>query len=268
MNKRLIILAILTLFMTPVWLYAGINIEGTLTRERVVQPGETFRGAIAIRNTGERAAEVKVYQTDYSFTADGRNDYGPPGQLARSNAHWLHLTREQITIAPHSVVNLSYEMTVTDDATLNGTYWSLVMVEPVAVRESTLDARPGEIRAQLTPVIRYAIQMVTHIGDSGSRELAFTNPQLLKVKGQRLFKLDVENTGERWLRPQLWLELFDRNGQPVGKFGGERQRIYPATSVRFQTDLNDIPVGRYRVLIVADGGGDDLFGSQIDLNLE
>jgi hypothetical protein len=268
MYKRFISLVLLSLFMTPVPLYAGITIEGPLTHERVVQPGESFRGAIAIRNTGERAVEVKVYRTDYSFAADGRNDYGPAGRLERSNADWLHLAREQITVAPRSVVNLNYEMRVADDETLNGTYWSMVMVEPVSARESTLAPREGEIRAQLTPVMRYGIQMVTHIGDGGSRELAFTNPQLVKAEGRRLFKLDVQNTGERWLRPRLWLELFDGDGRPVGKFGGEQKRTYPATSVRYQTDLTEVPAGRYRMLIVADGGGNDLFGSQIDLKIE
>lgn len=268
MYKCFISLVMLGLCMMPVRLYAGITIEGTLTHERVVQPGDSFRGTIAIRNTGERAAEVKVYRTDYSFAADGRNDYGPPGRLVRSNADWLHLGREHITIASRSVVNLNYEMRVADDEALNGTYWSMVMVEPVSARESTLAPRKGEARAQLTPVMRYGIQMVTHIGDSGSRELAFANAQLVKAKGQRLFKLDVQNTGERWVRPQLWLELFDHNGQPVGKFGGEQKRIYPATSVRFQSDLSKVPAGRYRMLIVADGGGNDLFGSQIDLKLE
>jgi len=268
MNKHLIILAVLSLLLTPTWLYAGINIDGTLTHERIAQPGETFRGVIAIRNTGQAAAEIKVYQTDYSFTADGSNDYGTPGKLPRSNASWLKLTQEQITIAPQSVVNVHYEVKVADDPTLNGTYWSMVMVEPVASREATLGARSGEISAQLTPVMRYGIQMVTHIGDDGTRELAFTNPQLLKKEGQRLFKVDVENTGERWLKPQLWLELYDGNGRPLGKFKGERHRIYPATSVRFQVNLGDIPAGRYHTLIVADSGGDDLFGSQIDINLQ
>jgi hypothetical protein len=268
MSKRFISLIMLSLFMIPIRLDAGITIEGPLTHERIVQPGESFRGTIAIRNTGERAAEVKVYRTDYSFAADGRNDYGPPGRLVRSNADWLHLGREQITVAARSLVNLNYELRVADDATLNGTYWSMVMVEPVSARESTLDPREGEVHAQLTQVMRYAIQMVTHISDSGSRALAFSDPQLVKTKGQRLFNLDVENTGERWLRPQLWLELFDRNGRPVGKFGGAQKRIYPATSVRYQTDLSEVPIGRYRMLIVADGGGNDLFGSQIELNIE
>jgi len=268
MYKYFISLVMLGLFVIPVHLYAGITIEGLLTHERVAQPGERFRGVIAIRNTGERAAEVKVYRTDYSFAADGRNDYGPPGRLVRSNADWLHLAREQITVAPHSLVNLNYEMEVADDETLNGTYWSMVMVEPVSARESTLEPREGEARAQLTPVMRYGIQMVTHIGDSGSRELAFSNPQLVKAKSRRLFRLDVENTGERWLRPQLWLELFDHNGRPVGKFGGEQKRIYPATSVRYQTDLSEVPAGRYRMLILADGGGNDLFGSHFDLRIE
>ena len=69
-----------------------------MTQERQAKPGETYRGTIVLRNTGAAPAEAKVYQTDYSFAADGSNLYGAPGRLPRSNANWISLSRELVTI--------------------------------------------------------------------------------------------------------------------------------------------------------------------------
>ena len=115
-------------------IHAGVSVVGSLSQERSVQAGETYRGVIAIRNSGSEPAEVKVYQTDYAFSADGRNEYGAPGRLPRSNAKWLHLGQEQLTIAPGTVANALYEVQVPSDPALKGTYWSMVVVEPVSAR--------------------------------------------------------------------------------------------------------------------------------------
>jgi hypothetical protein len=268
MDTRFIFLVVLAVLVTSGPLHAGINIDGPLTQERVVRPGDAHSGLIAVSNTGAEPVEVKVYRADYSFSADGRNDYGDPGALERSNAHWMRLNQEQVTIPPKRVVNIHYALQVPADETLSGTYWSMVMVEPVAAQERVTAPRTNELRAQLTPVLRYGIQVVTHIGDSGARELAFTNPQLREEHGQRMFTVDVANTGERWLRPQLWLELYEASGLKAGRLSGKRQRIYPSTSVRYRIELGDLPAGRYRALIVADAGGDDLFGTQIELTIK
>jgi len=265
-TKCLVLLT--TLLLGPAWAQAGLVIETGLTIEKTMNSGETYEGTIPIRNTGEAPLEVKVYQTDYAFFADGRNDYGTPGKLPRSNAKWLRLSQEQLIIPPKARVNVGYTLKVPHDPKLTGTYWSMVMVEPIAPgsRESTVK-RPKESRMQLSQVTRYGIQIVTDIADSGTRELAFKNPAMQKKDGKRLFTVDLENTGERWLRPQLWLELYDRQGRPVGKFDGQKWRIYPGTSARTQIDLSKVAAGQYVALIAADSGGDDLFGTQIELTV-
>ena len=265
MGTRFILLIVLAVLAICGPARAGIKIDGFLTHEKIVRPGDVHRGLIAISNTGSAPVEVKVYRTDYSFSADGRNDYGDPGKLERSNAGWVHLNQEQVTIPPHEAVNVHYELQVPADQTLDGTYWSMVMVEPVAAREAAIAPRSKEVRAQLTPVMRYGIQIVTHLGDGGTGELVFKNPQLRNENGERLFTVDVENIGQRWLRPQLWLELAEANGRPVGRLNAQAQRIYPATSVRYRIGLGALPAGRYHALIVADGGSDELFGTRIEL---
>ncbi len=249
---------------------AAVKLESDMTNEKSATPGETYRGNLVLRNTADIPAQVKVYQTDYSFAADGSNAYGEPGQLPRSNAKWVNLSRELVTVPPKGVERIDYEVNVPTGrgAGFSGTYWSMIMVEPMA-SDSVESAEPlAERTTRITQVMRYGVQIVTHIGKTGEPGLAFSNPQLVKEDGMRLFAIDAENTGQRWLRTSLWLELFSETGNPIGKLQGEPRRLYPGTSARFQINLAGIPAGKYLGLVVADGTGDNLFGANVELEIE
>src|SRR5262249_48204219 len=138
---------------------AGVTPDGDATQVRSALPGESYRGTLAIRNPGAEVAQVKLYQTDYAFSADGSNDFAAPGTLARANAAWLRLSQEQVTVAPRGVVNVDYEVRVPGEK-LAGTYWSVVMVQELPPAESAGQPRTG---VKLSQVLRHAIQVVTEI---------------------------------------------------------------------------------------------------------
>lgn len=244
--------------------FAGVGPLGATTHVRAAQPGETYRGTIVVRNTDAEPAEVKVYRRDYAFTADGRNEFGAPGGLPRSNAGWLRLSQEQITVPPKGRSTVQYEVSVPDDPDLAGTYWSTIMVEPVTGAEAA-DPRGEGVR--LVQVVRHAVQVITEIGDTGTAAIEFKNARVLSGNGERLFTVDVENTGERWLRPKVWLELHDPQGRSAGRLEGQRRRIFPATSVRYRIDLSGVRPGKYLALLVADAGRNDFFGTRLELNI-
>ena len=78
--------------------------------------------------------EVKVYQTDYLFYADGSTYYGDPGTMPRSNTRWISFTPKQFTVPAGEEVTVRYTIQVPNDARLAGPYWSILMVEPVEAR--------------------------------------------------------------------------------------------------------------------------------------
>lgn len=260
------------LLLIPIGSEAGVSVIGGLTHERIVgnpEIGETYRGTILIRNTGEEPQEVKVYQTDYLFFFDGRNIYGEPGETPRSNADWITFSPKRLVIPPKETSQVNYTVKVPDDETLVGTYWSMIMVEGIS-KDSPEVIKPeeGKVKLGIRTVLRYGIQMVTHIGDTGARKLKFSNTKLLKDEEMRILQLDIENIGERWLRPFLWAELYDEKGSYIGRFEGGRLRTYPETSVRFKIDLSQVPKGEYKALVVADCGRDDVFGATYTLRFE
>jgi hypothetical protein len=247
--------------------FAGVSVVGDLTQESTAGRGQSYTGTIVLQNTGDEELEVDLYQTDYRFSADGRNDYGEPGKSPRSNAAWIVFSPRHLSMPARQRAEVSYTVQVPDDASLVGSYWSLLMVEglPKPVAEAPKSVQPA---ITLKTVIRYGIQMITNIGDTGTRALQFAATRLLRDGRSRSLQIDVENPGERWLETAFWVELYDGKGALAGRFEAEKQRVFPGTSVRFRFDLSAMPEGTYRCLAVADAGGDNLFGANYTLQME
>jgi hypothetical protein len=266
-RKKTRALVILAFLICPVLGRAQVGIVNGLTQEKVCKPGEAFQSSIAIRNYGATPEDVRIYQTDYAFTFDGKSYYDPPGKASRSNAAWITPGHKQLTIAGSSQVDLRYAVKVPDDPNLIGTYWSVIMVEVLPKAQAAEpNAAKKEPSLGITQVMRYAVQVVTHIGDTGTRQLKFLSSELLQEKDQKTFQVDIENVGERWLRPYSRLELYNQKGELVGKFEGERLRTFPGTSVRFKFDVSHVAEGKYKALVVLDNKDASVFGAQYTLD--
>lgn len=265
MRRWLPLIPLLVLAALP-RVYAGVSVLGDLTHERDSARGLAYSGVIVLQNTGDEDLEVDMYQTDYRFSSDGRNDYGEPGKSPRSNASWIAFSPRHLSMPARQRAEVSYTVQVPDDSSLTGSYWSLLMVE--GVPKPTVETPKPEQTITLKTVIRYGIQIITNIGETGTRMLKFAATRLLRDGRGRSLQIDVENTGERWLQPVLWVELYDGKGALAGRYEAERQRVFPGTSVRFRFDLSAVPEGSYKCLAVADCGGDDLFGANYTLLME
>lgn len=272
MSRLCLIISMLALaiMIFPASATAGISIEGGLTHEKVSQPGQSYQGVITIKNQGDNAQELKIYQTDYHFNHDGATIYGDPGQNARSNARWIAFSPSRLTIPPRETAVINYTIQVPAEASLAGTYWSMLMIEgiPETAPEASQNKKPKEFSLGITQVMRYGIQMITHIGDTGTKKITFLKTTVLKEQDARILQVDVQNDGDRMVWPQLWSELYSSAGVSLGRFPGEQYRLFPMTSRRFHIDITKVPPGTYKALVVADCGDDDLFGVSYTLKLE
>ncbi|HDZ68825.1 MAG TPA: hypothetical protein ENH43_00180 [Phycisphaerales bacterium] len=268
-RMRVFVAGMVLCFLIPSAGKAGVSVIGGLTHQRKAVPGEIYKGAILLKNAGTEPEEIKIYQTDYQFRFDGTNDYGPPGEAERSNADWLSFNPHRFIIPPDNTVTVNYTVKVPNAPNLVGTYWSMLMVEGIP-KSSPLSTQPEKNKAKvgITQIIRYGIQMVAHISNTGERKLKFLETKLLKEDKKRILQIDMENTGQWWLRPSVWVELYGQDGRYIGRFDGGRKRIYPGTSVRNKVDLSNVPEGKYKALVVADSGGDYIFGANYTLKFE
>lgn len=263
------------LFLMPLivpTLPAQVSVIGELSQDKSVKPGETYSGVIIVRNDTKEQQEAKVYQTDYTFQSDGTNNYGEPGMLPRSNAKWIAYSPSYLTLPPEATMAVNYTVTVPRDTAgrkLIGTYWSMLMVEGIqkGSAESSLPAKDKKAQMGIMQTIRYGIQIATTIANTGAKKIEFLGVAMDTTEGRRALRIDIKNTGDIGMRPDVSLELFNVQGTSVGKFSGVKYRIYPGTSVRQLIDVSSVPKGTYKALVVVDAGGDDVFGAQYTLTL-
>ena len=265
---RIIALCICTVLTLAGTARADVDIVGGLTRQMTMLPGDKVEGKLLLRNNADRPDHVKIYQTDYSFSADGKDMYPDPGKAERSNASWITFTPRDINIAPRETISVYYTVQMPSDSKLSGTYWSMLMVEPLPDDSMLANSKNAGIHVGIRMVTRYAVHMVTNIGDSGARDVRFSNGRIVDGTDKRTAFFDVENTGERWLNPQLWAEVFDESGVSLGRFEGDKMRLYPGCSGRFRLDLSRLPKGNFSALVVADNGDEHVFGSQYKFQLK
>ncbi|MCL6590270.1 MAG: hypothetical protein K6U80_09985 [Firmicutes bacterium] len=246
----------------------GIRVLGELTQEKSVKSGNKYDGCFLIKNTGPAACKVRIYQTDYFFYADGTNIYGNPGAAPQSNAKWITLSSNYITIPGNDTATVNYRVEVPPNKELRGTYWSMVMVEPVEDAAGQVSQPKGKAVLGLKAVIRYGIQVITNIENTGARRIEFTGKKLIREDGKNILQLDIKNSGERWLSPTVFVQLFDKNGKKTGDFHTGKLRIFPTCSVRCKINLENVTSGKYKAVVIVDNGDQYVFGANYDLTVE
>ncbi len=242
--------------------HAGtLQVVGSLVREATLAAGQSSEGTFLVRNTSDAPLRVQVAQRDYTFQADGSNQFGEPGSVARSNAAWVSFAPAELVLPPGGSSEVAYVMTAPDVSVAAGTYWSALLVEPVADPEEML-ARGVHVRT----VIRYAIQLVTEVAGDAEATLQFDAVDLRRdAEGNTLF-VALSNPGARALVPSLNAQVHGSDGAS-STFDGGRARIYPGCSVTVRIPLTGLAAGQYEALVVADAGLDTLFGARTALDL-
>ncbi len=259
----------LSLMVAASMTHAGVSVLGELTREMNLNPGDNAEGIIELRNSGNDTLHIKVFQTDYTFKADGQTTYGTPGSETRSNASWISFNPSRITILPNDTAKLYFEINVLNDPELTGTYWSVIMIEPECNYElPTIEEENGKATLGVKTVIRYAVQIITNVGSAGESNVRIINHTIIDRDGKTLLQTDIENVGECYLTPATWIELYDQSGKYLNRFESDKQRIYPSCSVRHYLDLTDVPEGLYTGLFIIDNGDERVFGATCNVRIE
>lgn len=241
---------------------AQIAVLSSTVEENVVSAGSRYTNSIIIANPGKTAQTVRIYKTDYRFACDGTSNFDGAGTNKRSNAAWIGLQAERITIPGESQINVPYVVNVPAGDSLSGTYWSAIMVEPVSDAPSTAGKQAMAIGA----VMRYAVQVASHIQGTGSRTVRFDKPAISRDSaGGALFAVNVYDDGERGYRPNIWIEVYDAQGNLRAKAKQQRGLLYPGTSLHQQFSLGQLAAGAYKAIVFADTGDDAVFAAQYSI---
>ncbi len=242
-----------------------ITVLGGLSVDLELSAGASRTGALELRNNTDVDVTVLLYERDYAFEANGSNRYDPPGTLARSNTAWVTWSAEQVTLPAGATVPVGYTVDVPADPSLAGTYWSVLMLEPMGERFTA--RADGDDRAiGVTPVYRSAVQLVTTLPDERVG-LGLLGGSLANDGGPVSLAVDVGNNGGRLSAPKVWVDLYDAAGAKVGRYEGGTRRLFPGCSARFRVPLDAVAPGDYTAVVVADGGADALVGARVPVSL-
>jgi len=247
----------------PFSAHCSIVVINGLTHIHEANNGEVVRGVIEVQNTGFETKAVRVYQKDYLFAHSGEIYYNEPNSNPRSNADWVDFSPSYLELAPQQKTVINYEITIPTGQELSGSYWSVLMVEGIAPIAPELP-KSG---LNISTIMRYAVQLATNIGESGTNNLEFIEAKLDKIDGNPVGSVALVNSGERLLMPEVSIELFNEAGQSVSIVKATKKKIYPGTSTRFFLELGDLPKGKYQAVVLADCSEEDVFGLNLSLAL-
>jgi hypothetical protein len=267
MRRLAPVFAAVLALLAPVASRAQIAVLSSTVEEKTAAPGEKYSGTIIVSNPGTTPQVARIYQTDYRFAADGTAHYDDAGSTARSNASWITPQASRIMVPPNSQVSVPYAVAVPVGDSLRGTYWSMIMVEGAPAEPGAPNAAGGKPAVAIGAVMRYAVQLATHIRTSGSRTVQFGSPAATKTTtGTAAVDVDMTDTGERGFRPTLWIEVYDAQGTLRAKAKQTRGLLYPGTSLHQHFDLGTLASGTYKAVIFADTGEDAVFATQYTIN--
>lgn len=242
---------------------ASIVITNGLTHTYKVKEGTIYKGFITVENTAKTSQNVRLYQKDYSYRADGTSDYNNLGTNERSNLQWIKLNTNLLNLEGKGKANIAYEIVVPQNIDA-GSFWSVIMVEPVDEIKPS-DDKPG---VQIKSVIRYSIQIITTNDQPAEALLTFNSINLTKQDGKRILQLDIVNNGQLYHTIETSIEIFDnKTGSNKGTYLSSKLSLLPNNSKRFTIDLNTITPGTYSAAILAATHDEHVFGINIELEI-
>ena len=238
---------------------AQIAVVSSTVEEHAAAPGQSYEGTILIRNLTTSSQPVRIYQSDYRFFADGTSHFDEPGTAGRSNAKWIKPSATMIVIPASGELTIGYTVSVPAIDSLRGTFWSTIMIEGAESEAPAAQAK----RVGIGAVVRYAVQLATHLSTQGSRKVVYANAAFSQDStGHRIMELDVQNIGERAYRPNMWVELYDAVGAVKARKEQQRGLVYPGTSFKQRFVFDALPAGSYKAVVFADTGDDAVFATQ------
>jgi hypothetical protein len=230
-----------------------------------VENGKNYKGKIVLENTGKETSQIKIYLQDVSYRADGTINYNAPAkEKKRSNAGWMQLTTNLLTLKPGEKTDFLYEINVPNQLAANGSYWSVIIVEPV--KDIKSNEKAG---VSIASVVRYAILVVSDIySESAKVDLRFENVKIVKEDNKRILKVAIANTGDLFCKPVAVIDVYDKKtGQKKGRFTSYSMGLLPDNSKSFSIDIEPLSPGLYNAVLMAIDENDNTFALKTDLEI-
>jgi hypothetical protein len=241
----------------------GLLILDELCRTYYAGHGGEVEDCLALMNTEEKPIRVKVYSKDFTFNLKENLLFPEPGLLKRSNAPWIKVNYFHLEIPPFSVCPFKFSLSVPNDSSLKGSYWSVLMFESTETPRLLSSPDGTEVQA----IKRYAVQLLTHVGQEARYDFRILDKRVERFINQKKLAIDLENTGELSIKLIPAVEVFDENGALLYSFLGEKKLLHPSCSSKFEIDISPVPKGLYKMRLFLKDGEKNLFSTDYHLEI-
>lgn len=246
-----------------------------------VPPGGGLDGVILVRNPLDVPVPVNVQLADFVLQPNGAIRPLPIGSLPTSAGAWTTVSDDVLLLDADGEIEFRYRVDVPEDAA-DGTYWSTIVFRSDPSEEPDLDAEEDEALPDDLPddvledilaapeegaAIRFVAQvgyvLYVDVGDP-TREVRIAS---IRSDGERTLAVEVQNTGNGYVRLDGRVELLDLDGEPVGTVSFPAAASLPGGVTTLTAEVPaHIGEGAYLAAAVVDGG-DDIVAGQAQVEL-
>lgn len=264
MIKRILFFLVFTLQFVS--LQASIVVLNGLTHIYKVENGQIYKGKVTLQNTGNAPQSVKIFLQDFSYQSDGAIYYTAPHTNEKSNTDWIKLNTNLVSLKAKEKTDVYFEIAIPDKMTLSGSYWSVIIVEPVDDIKPSNNS-PG---VTITSVVRYAIQVITNYDTENVKpSLKFESVKVEKEGKQKTVRIGIANNGNVYCKPTANIEIYNRKtGDKVGTFSSMPMGLLPNTSKSFNIDISKILPDKYNAVIIATDEDENAFALNVELEVK
>ncbi|RIA08550.1 hypothetical protein OE09_0365 [Flavobacteriaceae bacterium MAR_2010_72] len=243
---------------------ANVVIINGLTHSFSGVSGQTFQGQIMLANTSNVDQRVTFDLSEAIYTcADGRV-FTKETMHENSSTNWFESSTMDKVLAPKEKYIYKYSITIPNDATLNGSYWTTLMVNvDKPIREEVVSS------IGLDTKIRYAIRLLTDVNVKEEVDIDFegVNLSINSVNRKRQLEIKVLNQSIFIENVKLSLEIFDTYGNLLLDTETKRAKVFPEVCRDFIIDVSKLPQGTYQCVVMADSR-DEYVGTNMSLTIE
>lgn len=245
---------------------AGVVVLNGLTHTYKVAKGKVYKGKVEIENTGNSPQSVKFYLQDFAYKADGTSIYSAINTNKRSNSNWITLNTNLLTLRGKEKTTIVYEIKLPEGISASGSFWSVLMVEPV----DDIQPNNDKIGVSVTSVVRYAIQIITdYQSEHTSSELKFESVSVEKVDDKQFVKVAIANNGNLFCKTIAAIEIYNRTtAEKMGTFTSVPMGLLPDMSKSFHIDISKLPPDSYNATIIATDEQDNAFAINVELDIK
>lgn len=219
-----------------------------------VTPGETVVDSMTIHNTGNVAADVKVYWQDFIYLPpfNGKKNFSQPGTSEYSMAEWISYSPQLLTLPPQSKRGINFTIKVPEDAK-GGHYGVLFFEQGLGTGTTTT-----------------GVNIITRLGSLFFVE-TINRDKTSKIDNirfeEKFLKGSFTNEGDIFLFPKGIYYLINQDG--VAAERGELDKIYltPGNTADFKIYISDeVAEGDYTAVITLDLGDGDSLIKEVDFS--